>query len=398
MRSHPMVGDSALAVLLAALDLLLSLNNPERPAVWVMVPLIVAMVLPLVVRRWHPLWFAYLVLVVGIPHAALELGVGALLTACVAVYTLVVYVGRRHAAVYLAAQVVTSLVQIALQFERAQWLIAVGFTLGTLAFSWIVGEFVGARRAYHAELEARLHLLETEQDQAARIAVAQERSRIARELHDIVAHSVSVIVVQADGARYAVDTDPALAKEAVRTIAETGREALTELRRLLGVLRNAGAEADVREPQPGVAGLPDLVDRVRAAGLRVDLDVDDDVRALPPGASLAVYRIVQESLTNTLKHAGRLATAAVRVRRTRGGVEVDVADDGAGRAHPVGGPVTRLPGGNGVIGMRERAHVFGGRLSVGPRPGGGWRVHAVLPENEREPDGRQVDAAGTGDT
>lgn len=393
-----MVGDSAIAVLLAVMDLTLTYSKPDRPPAFVLIPLIAAMVLPLVIRRRHPVSFAYLVLVIGTPHAALELGVAALVIGCIAVYTLLVYVGRKHAAGYLAAQVVTSVVQIVIQLERDRWLIAIGFTLGTLAFSWILGEFVGARRAYHAELEARLHLLETERDQATKIAVAEERSRIARELHDIVAHSVSVMVVQADGARYAIDSDPALAQEAVRTISETGREALTELRRLLGVLRNSDSDAEPREPQPGVGSLDELVDRMGAAGLRVQLHVDDDVRALPAGVSLAVYRIVQESLTNTLKHAGRTATAAVRVHRKNDKLEVDIADDGAGRANPVGGaPMAAMPGGNGLIGMRERAHVFGGRLSVGPQPGGGWHVHAVLPQGDAAASEQGASSVATGD-
>lgn len=386
MRAHPMVGDSAIAVPLAAFDLMVVIvREVEGRAGIVAVPIellvIAATVAPLVIRRKHPVWSAYLILVLGALHAALELGLAGLITGCIALYTLVVYVGRRHAALYFGLQVVTSAIQIPLLLERDEWLVAIGFTLGVLVFSWLLGEFVGARRAYHAELEARLHLLETERDQATRIAVADERSRIARELHDVVAHSVSVMVVHADGAAYAVDQDPAAARAAVHTIAQTGRAALIELRRVLDVLRGStDDDGEALAPQPGVGDIGRLAETVRESGLPVLLELDDDLAGLPAGFALGVYRIVQESLTNTLKHAGRGAAAEVRVVRQEDAVLVEVLDDGAGKAAPVGAPAFNgVSGGNGLIGMRERATMFGGTLDAGPRPGGGWRVAAVLP-------------------
>jgi signal transduction histidine kinase len=242
-------------------------------------------------------------------------------------------------------------------------------------FCWAVGEFVGARRQLNAELLERLKLLEVERDQQARIAVAEERSRIARELHDVVAHAVSVMVVQADGASYALQSDPQMAQMALTTISDTGRQALGELRRLLGLMRTESDSETDRVPQPDTASLPQLAEQVRTAGLPVSLTLRGDLTDLPAGVGLSVYRIVQEALTNSLKHAGGSASADVFVTRTDDQVDVVVDDDGFGTPREISG----MSGGNGLIGMRERAGVLGGSLEAGPRPGGGWRVHAVLP-------------------
>lgn len=383
MRAHPMAGDTVLAVLLGLVDMLLFVADgftelPELPPWYIAVPVNIAMVAPLVFRRRSPLWSAYVVLVVSIVHATLLLGIGSVAGLAMSIYSVVVYAGRRQGFVFVGAVVVSSAVQLALVPPGDELVISILFLAFGIALCWTLGEFVGARRAYDVEVEARLHLLETERDQATRIAVAEERGRIARELHDVVAHAVSVMVVQADGASYAIESNPELAQRALQTISETGRGALGELRRLLDVLRSDDADGEPRVPQPDAHALAELADRMRTAGVPVELETDD-LGDLPAGVSLGIYRIVQESLTNTLKHAGRGATAAVRVHRTGDLVEVQVSDDGAGRIPqltPVGG---RLPGGNGLIGMRERAHVYGGTLDVGPAPGGGWQVHAALP-------------------
>jgi signal transduction histidine kinase len=396
MRAHPMAGDSFIAVVLLFTDLLIyvaAVETPELPmSPWyVALPVDVAMVLPLVFRRKSPLWSAYLVLLIGIPHSALELGLASGLGMAISIYSVLVYVGRRQGLLYLLATVVTAVIQFVVDTPDDIWAIGVIGVIGT-ALCWTLGEFVGARRAYHEEVEARLHLLETERDQATRIAVGEERGRIARELHDVVAHAVSVMVVQADGASYAVDGNPEMAKRALQTISETGRGALAELRRLLDVLRSDGDD-EPRVPQPDANALTDLADRIRQAGVPVSLVIDDEaLTGLPAGVSLGVYRIVQESLTNTLKHAGQGAQAEVRVRREAEMIDVVIADDGAGRARalvpatrtgphapPAGPRRLAVPGGNGLIGMRERANVFGGTLEVGPAPGGGWQVHAKLP-------------------
>jgi signal transduction histidine kinase len=385
MRAHPMAGDSVLAVLLGLFDLLLFAADgldevAELPPWYVAVPVNIAMVAPLVFRRRSPLWSAYVVLVIGTVHATLMLGVSSVAGLAMSVYSVVVYAGRRQGLVFVGAVVVASAVQLALG-QDDEFVISAVFLAFGIALCWTLGEFVGARRAYDVEVEARLHLLETERDQATRIAVAAERGRIARELHDVVAHAVSVMVVQADGASYAIASNPELAQRALQTISETGRGALGELRRLLDVLRSDEGDGEPRVPQPDAHALADLAERMRASGVPVELEIGE-LGELPAGVSLGVYRIVQESLTNTLKHAGRGATASVQVHRAGDLVEVLVSDDGAGHVPqlvPAGRRDPRLPGGNGLIGMRERAHVYGGTLEVGPAPGGGWQVRAALP-------------------
>jgi signal transduction histidine kinase len=380
MKAHPMVGDTLIAALIAAFDMLLFVVRVVEPAAeprphpwFVTLPLIVGMVAPVVFRRKYPISAAYLALAVGVVHSLLEIGIGSLITGCIALYTLVAYVNRRAALLYLAANVVVALVQMPLQRPN-EWVIGLIMFALSMAFSWALGEFNGARRAYNAEVERRLRLLETERDQQARIAVAEERARIARELHDVVAHAVSVMVVQADGAAYAVHSQPDLAERAVKTISSTGREALTELRRLLGVLRSE-ENAGERTPQPGTQSLSELAGRVRVVGLPVQLDIVGNVDDLPTGVGLGIYRIVQEALTNSLKHAGPGSSAVVRVERAGDRIDLSIVDNG----RRASGALVGVSGGNGLIGMRERALVFGGTLEAGPRAAGGWAVHASLP-------------------
>ncbi|WP_424923894.1 sensor histidine kinase [Actinophytocola oryzae] len=381
MKAHPMVGDTLLAALIASFDVLIFVarvvTDPSvepRPEPWyVTLPLVVGVVTPIVFRRRYPIVSAYLVLGVGIVHSLLEIGLASAITSCVALYTLVAYVSRRAALLYVAVNVVITLVQTPWQYPH-DWVVTLIFVILATGFSWALGEFNGARRAYNAEVERRLRLLETERDQQARIAVAEERARIARELHDVVAHAVSVMVVQADGAAYAVHSQPELAERAVKTISSTGREALTELRRLLGVLRSDQASSE-RTPQPGTQSLSDLAARVRTVGLPVQLDIVGNVDDLPAGVGLGIYRIVQEALTNSLKHAGHGSSATVRVERTGDRVDLSIVDNG----YRVAGTLVGVSGGNGLIGMRERALVFGGTLEAGPRPSGGWQVRASLP-------------------
>jgi signal transduction histidine kinase len=210
---------------------------------------------------------------------------------------------------------------------------------------------------------------------AARDAVMAERARIARELHDVVAHHMSVMVVQAEAARAVGERDPVATAEALRQIEASGRTGLTEMRRLLEILESR-EDGDGREPQPGLARLGDLIEGMRATGMLVEAGVAGQPRPLPPGVDLSAYRIVQEALTNTLKHAGG-ASAHVSVRYDRDAVEVEVVDDGPGPS--AGAHADGASGGQGLVGMRERVQLFGGELDAGPRPGGGFRVWARLP-------------------
>jgi signal transduction histidine kinase len=213
----------------------------------------------------------------------------------------------------------------------------------------------------------REHLLVREQDERARAAVAEERARIARELHDVVAHAISVIVLQARGARHA---DGAEREEALDAIESTGANALTEMRRLLHMLR-ADDEAVAMAPQPSLEHLEHLVTQVRDAGLPVEVRVEGARRALPPGVDVSAYRIVQEALTNALKHAGP-ARARVSIRFGDDALELEIEDSGAGGGNGAGG-------GHGLAGMRERVAIFGGRLDTGPKAEGGYAVRARLP-------------------
>ncbi|WP_157249984.1 sensor histidine kinase [Nonomuraea typhae] len=246
------------------------------------------------------------------------------------------------------------------------------FTTGTIfvATIWLTGLYANTRRRYLEGLEERAERAERERDQQARIAAAAERARIARELHDVVAHNVSVIVVQADGAGYAIDSDPEQARLAVQNISKTGREALAEMRRLVGVLRQDDTPGTDYGPQPGLNQLEDLV---KGAGVPAELTISGAPGELPEGQQLAVYRIVQEALTNALKHGGPAVRALVEL--TYGGAElvVKVTDDGRGAAAPAGA------GGHGLVGMRERVSMYGGAVTAAPRPGGGFEVLARLP-------------------
>jgi signal transduction histidine kinase len=230
---------------------------------------------------------------------------------------------------------------------------------------------VSTRRAYLAELSDRAQRLERERDQNSALAAAVERARIAREMHDSVAHHLTVIVALSDGALAAVTRAPGLAADAIRDVSSTAREALAETRRLLGVLRADSGE-DLRQPLPGLADLDDLLGRVRGAGLPVRYERTGTGADLPPGVQLAVYRLVQEALTNTMKHAGPGSSATVRLQLMPSEVRVEVDDDGIGSVTPTGAP------GGGLTGMRERISAFGGELDCGPRQPRGWRVTARL--------------------
>jgi signal transduction histidine kinase len=253
-----------------------------------------------------------------------------------------------------------------------------GFSVGGLVFygsialpPYLAGAAIARRRAREAALERHAAALDAERERAAAAAAGEERARIARELHDVVAHGVSTIVVQAQGGARMVRAEPREAEEAFAAIERTGRQALAEMRRLLGMLR-AADERTALAPQPGVERLGELIDGFRSAGLPVDLQVRGPVTALPPGVDVSAYRIVQEALTNALNHAGP-ARARVLVRYLPGAVELEVSDDGAGNG------ARGVAGGHGLVGMRERVSIYGGRLEAGARPSGGYVIRAQLP-------------------
>ena len=238
--------------------------------------------------------------------------------------------------------------------------------------AYVIGRVFRRRQLVAAELGDRVSQLEQEHEQQARKAVAEERERIARELHDVIAHSVSVMVVQAGAGERVLDDNPEQARAAFQSIRETGSEALEEMRRLLGLLRQKN-DALSLAPQPSIARLGVLVEEVRAAGLPTELAVEGKPKTLAPGIELSAYRIVQEALTNIRKHAG-VATASVRVHYAEHEVVLEVDDNGNGSFKTNGDG-----SGHGLIGMRERAALYGGTVEAGPRPDGGFRIRATLP-------------------
>ncbi|GAB3198567.1 hypothetical protein GCM10027261_26330 [Geodermatophilus arenarius] len=298
----------------------------------------------------------------------------ALLPAGVVVWWLLVWVADRCEPVRVAAAVgicllVPLAVGVAALAGRPDGAAVVPLSAVTVTAA-VVGRSRRTRRAYLQALEDRAERAERERDAQARIAVVEERARIARDLHDVVAHNLSVMTALADGAGFAPGTDQARA--AVAQIAATGRAALAEMHRLVGVLRTDGDRAELT-PAPGLADVGTVVEQVRAAGLPTVLTVAGDPVPLTAGAQLAVHRLVQEALTNVLRHARGARSATVRLDWHPAELTVEVVDDGA--------PAAAAPGrgGHGLVGMRERVTAWDGSVTAGPLPGGGWRVAAVLP-------------------
>jgi signal transduction histidine kinase len=240
----------------------------------------------------------------------------------------------------------------------------------TLPFAVVTPVVMLLVRRVVGDRERRAQLAERERDLATREAVVDERARIARELHDAIAHNVSMMVIQAGAERRVLDGERGPTRDVLETIERIGRGALTEMRRLVGMLRSDAG--DPLTPQPGLNDLPTLVTQVREAGLPVELHVDGEPRELPVGIELSAYRIVQEALTNALKHAGE-AHASVRVHYGADSLELEIVDDGGGAAALVSS------GGHGLVGMRERVALYGGRLDAGRRPSGGFAVRVLLP-------------------
>ncbi|MFD4355177.1 sensor histidine kinase [Nocardia sp. NPDC058518] len=378
LRGRPIVADSILAGLLLLLDAL-GVGDENNKVVYLIFSVILP--LPLVLRRVYPRAVAAAMLVLSLlntligyliddqtaDHVAL-IGLGVML------YTLVAYVGRRDGLIYLAFLALDmALSVVLLDLPRGGDLAMAGLIY---ALCWTLAEFNGARHAYDSEVAARLAVADYDKERRAHDAVAAERTRIARELHDVVAHAVSVIIVQADGAKYALRQDPDTAERALATIAGTGRDALRELRRTVALLRTEHAPELL--PQHGSAGIAKLAQMMREAGLAVDLELTGELDDIAPEVSLGVHRIVQESLTNTLRHAGAEPKAVVRVHRRDEDILVEITDSGGVPAQV--SPGTEIPGaGMGLVGMRERVAVLGGTLTAGRLDDGRWQVRADLP-------------------
>jgi signal transduction histidine kinase len=371
-RVRDRAGDAVVIASLAAgeLEAWLPSGVGSKPVFSV---LLAAAALPLLWRRRFPLAAPLVALAVlaGSPllvgQALLDSG-AAIPVALVAGWVLGRGNERPRALVGLAAVYVLFLVAVA-GANRVGLGDAVYGSLQLVA-PWLAGQAVRGREAQLRELGERATRLEREREQRRRAAAADERLRIARELHDVVAHSISVMTVQAGGARLLVESEPVRAEEALLQVEETGRLALAEMRRLPGVLGRDGRD-DGGGPRAGLTSLAWLLEQVRCAGLPVELIVSGSERPLPAGLDLAAYRVVQEALTNTLKHAGP-AIARVRLRYAPEALELEVEDDGPGTGTGGGG-------GHGLVGMRERVTIYGGELRAGRRPDGGYGVRVRLP-------------------
>jgi signal transduction histidine kinase len=332
----------------------------------------VALTLPLVVRRvWPSAVFGF---IFGVSAVAGLLNVHLVVSFAlvVALYTVAAYEPRRRAlaaAGLLEGGVIAAAIRLA---GSAWWHLAILGT-GMVAAALGLGLYTATRRAYLKELHDRAERLERERDQQQELAAAAERARITREMHDILAHHLAVMIALSDGAAAASAGSSPQAAKAMRTVSATGRQALGDTRRLLsGPREDAGAD-DERQPLPDLSGLDALVARVRAAGLPVSYELHGAPAPLSTGVQLTVYRLVQEALTNTLKHAGAGARAVVRLWYLPGELRLVVEDDGAGASAPR--PDT---GGRGLAGMRQRVQTFGGEVQAGPRSPAGWRVSALL--------------------
>jgi signal transduction histidine kinase len=406
VRRHPVAADAVVAILFAAAALLgvaalrddimanldqIRASDPSfrLPSTVTSVLSMLGITLPLAWRRRFP-FSVLIVAVVGylVSQSVLKVpepGV-TVLAGSLAIYSAAAYGHRRFRTLVLAlciggilAEVARQLYFVSSDIRPLLQSFSFAWNVALLALPWVAGAVIRSLRESKRELADRAAELQQEREENARQAVFAERVRIARELHDVVAHHVSVMGVQAGAARRVMERQPEKAAEALSSIEASSRQAVVELHRLLGFLRRAG-EADDLAPQPGLAQLGDLVAHAAQGDLAVELSIEGDPRPLSTTLEVSAYRVIQEALTNTRKHSGA-AHATVRVTYGTASLEVEVVDDGKAGAARTGGD----EGGLGLIGMRERASLHGGHLRAGPRPEGGFVVHATFPLNGSGP-------------
>jgi signal transduction histidine kinase len=369
------VSDALVTLVAGAAAVPVLFHDGHHPDATTVIMLVLAAA-PLLVRRIWPIPVFAVVLALN-AGAGLWSPVHAVngLALLIALYTVASMRPRRDALVcagLLELTVVTGL----LLFAGGGWWYDAIFASGMIAAALGLGLYSAARRAYLAELHDRAERLERERDQQAALAAAAERARIAREMHDIVAHHLTVMTTLAEAAIAASATSPERATDVMRSVAATGRRALADTRKLLGVLRQRPGQdpGEALQPVPDLVQLDTLIEQVRSAGLDTSLEIRGQAPDMPAGVQLAVYRLVQEALTNTLKHGGAGARALVRLRYLPGELLVDVDDDGSGSAAPAPAGV-----GGGLPGMAERIRAYGGVVRAGPRQPAGWAVSARLP-------------------
>jgi signal transduction histidine kinase len=379
LTANPLLVDATIALGLSALSLLTVVGGATDAGGRdpLSVALLLLETLPLVFRRRWPIPVLAVTLGATILHASLVEGavVNESLGALVALFTVAEQYDRRVSVMAVLA-VAGSFAAVIIVRAGSQVAVAGFFqTMLSVGIVWALGDWARTRRRYSTAIEENARLQEADREERARRAVQDERERIARELHDIVTHHVSVIVIQAGAGLTALSPRPEQARTALEAIDRTSREALADMRRMLGILGEPATDGDPsREPMPGLDRLGELIEQVRAAGLPVELSIEGDRRQLDAGVELSAYRVVQEALTNALKHATG-ARARVRLTYEPRTLEIDVTDQG-GTGHRDLGEIG--PGGRGLIGMRERVALFEGDFEAGRIPGG-FRVHARLP-------------------
>jgi signal transduction histidine kinase len=350
----------------------------------------IAMAVAIVFRRRAPLWVFLLLIALILARLVVKPGPPAPydIAVVIALVSVVSHAPRRRdwylaAALTCATWIAVTVNQTIMGYAGSgpsPDIAEYSVLLVMLGGAFLLALAIRLNRETNVVLADRIAVADREREYLARLAVADERAVIARELHDIVAHSLAVMVAQADGASYAVEKDAAQARDAMRTVAGTGRDALDEMHRIVAVLRRPEpTDADTVDRQPiDLDRLTTVVDRARTAGLHVDLRADGDLSTLSAAGGLTVLRILQESLTNVLRHAGSGATVEVRLHIDDKRAALDVRDDGGGTAARVG--ASGNGGGNGLIGMRERVAEHGGEFTAGPRAGRGWQITATIPD------------------
>ncbi|RLE26707.1 MAG: sensor histidine kinase, partial [Actinobacteria bacterium] len=375
-KSHPFTIDAVFAVVLfvlAASDVAMWTRgtSPETQPNAITYVLLAGQTLPLAYRRRYPVAVMYLVSAsIGL-YWIIDYPLGFDAAAMIGIYSAAKYgVDRHRTWINLGAVAVTITTLGTIDFsvgdDEDPWYIALGFA-GLHVAAALLGELFYQRRQRIVDLQDRAARAEEALEASARLAVVSERARIAREMHDVVAHGMSIISVQASAAQEIAHVDADKTVEILENIENVSRESLSEMRRMLGVLRGGEAAEISLSPQPTLAAVDAAVDQSVDAGVAVDLVVTGEQRDLPPGVELAAFRIVQEALTNVRKHAGRSASASVRIAYGSGAVTVEIIDDGAGAATSM----SPTGGGNGLIGIRERVEIYSGEFDAGPRSGGG---------------------------
>ncbi|GAA3614464.1 histidine kinase [Kineosporia mesophila] len=380
---RPYVMDIAMVLLVLAFAISESVHD-EGHLTAVAGGFALALSLPLLWRRRRPAPVFVVIASIALLQWLTETPLASDVAVLIALHALGSYENRRRLVVGAALVAELGVVLAVVRWSPSDEKITSAILLtGTVTAALVLGVYSRTRRAYLVSVLERATTAERQRDQQAQLAVADERARISREMHDIVAHSLSVMIALSDGAAAAIRSDPDAAVTTMGQASTLGRQALGEVRRLLGDEPGPGVLAEPLDlaPQPGIAQLDDLVGRVRAAGLSIEFRVSGPEPALAPGIQLAIYRMVQEALTNVLKHAPAATRATVSLHYGSGVIDIQVENDDD---PPPGGPVPEAETGRGLAGMRERAAVFGGSIEVGRRADGGWRVVSHLPVDQVE--------------